>query len=103
MKNVENFIVIFCVSLLSLAASAQTPGFKPLTFAAVDKGDVNELKVLVSAGANVNVVYDGISLLNYACSALQNKVKNQLVKVLLDSPKINVKTITILDLSLIHI
>ena len=97
MKNVENFIVIFCVSLLSLAASAQTPGFKPLTFAAVDKGDVNELKVLVSAGANVNAVYDGISLLNYACSALQNKVKNQLVKVLLDSPKINVKTITILD------
>jgi len=97
MKNVKSIIVIICLSVLSIAASAQTPGFKPLTFVAVEKGDVNELKALVSAGANVNAVYDGISLLNYACSALQNKVKNELVKVLLDSPKINVKTITILD------
>ena len=97
MKNVKNFIVIFCVSLLSIAAFAQTAGIQPLTFAAVEKGDVNELKALVNAGANVNAVYDGISLLNYACSAVQNKVKNELVKVLLDSPKINVKTITITD------
>ena len=97
MKNVKNFIVIFCLSLLSIAVSAQTAGVKPLTFVALEKGDVNQFKALVNAGANVNEVYDGISLLNAACSAVQNKVKNQIIKILLDSPKINVKTITIVD------
>jgi len=93
MKNSANIIVIFCLSLLTIPASAQTAGIKPLTFAAVDKGDVNRLKALVDAGANVNEVYEGISLLNAACW----KGNNSIVKILLDAPKINVKTVTILE------
>ena len=62
MKNLKNVLVILFVSLLSIATSAQTAGVKPLTFVAVEKGDVNQLKALVGAGANVNEVYQGISL-----------------------------------------
>jgi len=98
MKNLKNVLVILFVSLLSIATSAQTAGVKPLTFVAVEKGDVNQLKALVGAGANVNEVYQGISLLNYACSSHQTRrVNNDIVRILLDSPKINVKTITITD------
>ena len=98
MKNLQNFIVIICVSLFPIVASAQKAGDKPATFIAVDKGDVNQLKALIDAGANVNEVYDDISLLNYACSNHDNhQVNNDIVKVLLDAPKINVKTITIND------
>ena len=97
MKNLKKIIVIFCISLLSIATSAQTAGVQPLTFAAVEKGDVNQLKALIDAGANVNEVYEGVSLLNAACSGRNFKVDNNIVKVLLDSPKINVKTITITE------
>jgi ankyrin repeat protein len=97
MKNIKNFIVIGLVSLLSIVATAQTTGVKPLTFVAVEKGDVNQLKALIDAGANVNEVYEGVSLLNAACSGRNLKVDNNIVKVLLDAPKINVKTITITD------
>ena len=93
MKYIKNIIVIFFVSLLSSATSAQTAGVQPLTFAAVEKGDVNQLKALIDAGANVNDVYEGVSLLNKACGGVL-KVDNNIVKVLLDAPKINVKTIT---------
>jgi len=96
MKDIKNFMVIFCISLLSITASAQSAGVKPLTFVAVEKGDVNQLKALVDAGANVNEVYEGVSLLNKACGGVL-KVNNDIVKILLDSPKINVKTITITD------
>jgi len=96
MKNIKNFIVIFCVSLLSIAASAQTAEAQPLTFVAVEKGDVNQLKALIDAGANVNEVYEGVSLLNKACGGVL-KVDNNIVKLLLDSPKINVKTITLTE------
>ncbi len=96
MKNIKNIIVIFCVSLLSIASSAQTAGVKPLTFVAVEQGDVNQLKALVDAGANVNEIYEGVSLLNKACGGVL-KVNNDIVKILLDSPKINVKTITITE------
>lgn len=96
MKNIKNLIVILCVSLLSIAASAQTAGVKPLTFVAVENGDVNQLKALLQAGANVNETYEGISLLNKACGGVL-KVNNDIVKILLDAPKINVKTITLLD------
>lgn len=94
MKNIKNFIVIFCVSLLSIVASAQTAGAQPPTFIAVEKGDVNQLKALIDAGANVNEVYEGISLLGKACGG-GLKVNNDIVKVLLDSPKINVKILTL--------
>ncbi|HZK96726.1 MAG TPA: ankyrin repeat domain-containing protein [Prolixibacteraceae bacterium] len=94
MKNIKNFIVILCVSLLSIVASAQTAGVKPLTFVAVEKGDVSQLKALIQTGANVNEVYEGVSLLNKACGGLL-KADNDIIKVLLDAPKINVKTITI--------
>ena len=94
MKNIKNFIVIFFVSLLSIAASTQTAGAQPPTFLAVEKGDVNQLKALLDAGANVNEVYEGVSLLNKACGGLL-KADNDIIKVLLDAPKINVKTITI--------
>ncbi|MDD2307078.1 MAG: ankyrin repeat domain-containing protein [Prolixibacteraceae bacterium] len=97
MKNIKNFIVIFCASLLSIVTTAQTTGVKPLTFVAVEKRDVNQLKALIDAGANVNEVYEGVSLLNAACSGHNLKVDNNIVKVLLDSPKINVKTITITE------
>jgi ankyrin repeat protein len=95
-KYFKNFLVIFCVSLLSIAASAQTAGVLPLTFAAVEKGDVEQLKALLNSGANVNEVYEGVSLLNKACGGVL-KVNNDIVKVLLDTPKINVKTITITE------
>ena len=96
MKNIKNFIVIFCVSLLSIAASAQTAGVQPATFLAVEKGDVAQLKALIDAGANVNEVYQGVSLLNKACGGVL-KVDNDIVKLLLDAPKINVKTVTITE------
>jgi ankyrin repeat protein len=97
MKYIKNILVIFYVSLLSIVASAQKAGVKPLTFVAVEKGDVNQLKALVNAGANVNEVYEGVSLLNAACSSSNNKVNNDIIKILLDAPKINVKTITITE------
>lgn len=93
MKNIKNIMVIFCVSLLSIVSSAQTAGVMPLTFVAVEKGDVNQLKALIDAGANVNEIYEGVSLLNKACGGVL-KVNNDLIKLLLDAPKINVKTIT---------
>jgi ankyrin repeat protein len=96
MKNIKNFIVILCVSLLYIVASAQTAGAQPPTFVAVEKGDVNQLKALIDAGANVNEVYQGVSLLNKACGGVLS-VNNDIVKLLLDSPKINVKTITITE------
>ncbi len=97
MKNIKNFIVILCASLLSIVTTAQTTGVKSLTFVAVEKRDVNQLKALIDAGANVNEIYEGVSLLNAACSGNNLKVDNNIVKVLLDSPKINVKTITITE------
>jgi len=97
MKYLKNFIVIICVSLLSIAVSAQTAGVKPQTFVAVDKNDVNQLKALIDAGANVNEVYEGVSLLNAACSGTNRPVNNDIVKILLDAPKINVKAITITE------
>jgi len=93
MKYIKNFAVIICVSILSITASAQKAGDKPATFVAVEKGNVNQLKALIDAGANVNEVYQGISLLNAACW----KGNNNIVKILLDAPKINVKTITITE------
>jgi len=96
MKYIKNFIVIFYVSLLSFIASAQAAGDQPLTFAAVEKGDVNQLKALLNAGANVNEVYEGVSLLNKACGGVL-KVDNNIIKILLDAPKINVKTITLTE------
>ena len=96
MKNIKNFIAIFCASLLSITAFAQTAVAQPPTFVAVEKGDVNQLKALIDAGANVNEVYEGVSLINKACGGVL-KVNNDIVKILLDSPKINVKTITITD------
>ena len=96
MKNIKKIIVIVCVSLLSIVASAQKAGDKPLTFLAVEKGDVNQLKKLIDAGANVNEVYEGVSLLNMACGGVM-KVNNDIIKILLDAPKINVKTITITE------
>ena len=98
MKNIKNTIAILCVLLLSIAASAQSGGFKPATFVAIEKGDVNQFKALINDGANVNEVYEGISLLNYACSNHGvHKVNNDIVKILLDTPGINVRTITITD------
>ncbi len=97
MKNLKKIIAIFCISFLSIATSAQTTGVKPLTFVAVEKRDVNQLKALIDAGANVNEVYEGVSLLNAACSGSNHKVDNNIVKVLLDAPTINVKTITITE------
>jgi len=94
MKNIKNFIVVLFVSLLSITAFAQTAGAQPPTFVAVEKGDVNQLKALIAAGANVNEVYEGVSLLGKACGG-GLKVNNDIVKILLDSPKINVKTITL--------
>lgn len=96
MKYIRTNIVIFLVSLLSIVASAQTSGVQPLTFIAVEKGDVNQLKALIDAGANVNEIYQGVSLLNKACGGVL-KVDNNIIKALLDSPKINVKTITFTD------
>ncbi len=94
MKYIKNFMVVCFVSLLSIATFAQPAGVKPLTFVAVEKGDVNQLKALIEAGANVNEVYEGVSLLNAACSGHIVRVDNNIVKVLLDAPNINVKTIT---------
>jgi len=96
MKYIRTNVVIFFVSLLSIVASAQTSGVQPLTFVAVEKGDVNQLKALIDAGANVNEIYQGVSLLNKACGGVL-KVDNNIIKVLLDSPKINVKSITFTD------
>ena len=96
MKSIKNFIVIFCVSLFSITAYAQTTPVKPLTFIAVEKGDANQLKTLIDNGANVNEVYEGISLLNKACGGVLHP-NNEIIKILLDSPKINVKTITVTD------
>jgi len=93
MKNIKNIMVIFCISLLSIVSSAQTAAVMPLTFVAVEKGDVNQLKALIDAGANVNEIYEGVSLLNKACGGVM-KVNNDIIKLLLDAPKINVKTIT---------
>ena len=64
MKNMKKIIVIVCALFLSVAVPAQKQGAEPLTFVAVEKGDVNQLKSLVDAGANVNEVYEGVSLLN---------------------------------------
>jgi len=96
MKYIKNTIAILCVSLLSIAACAQTAGFKPATFVAVEKGDVKQLKALIDDDADVNEVYEGVSLLNKACGGVL-KVNNDIVKVLLDAPGINVKTITITE------
>lgn len=93
MKYSKKIIVIFCVSLFSIVASAQTAGVQPSTFAAVEKGDVNQLKALLDAGANVNETYEGVTLLGKACGGVR-KVNNDIIKVLLDSPKINVKALT---------
>ncbi len=92
MKYIRNFIVIIWLSILSIAASAQKAEDKPATFVAVEKGDVNQLKALIDAGANVNEVYEGVSLLGKACGGVR-KVNNDIIKVLLDSPKINVKAL----------
>jgi ankyrin repeat protein len=97
MKNVKSLIVIFFISFLSIAALAQTAGVKPLTFVAVEKGDANQLKALIDAGANVNEVYEGVSLLNAACSSGRGVMKKDIIKILLDAPKMNVKTITITE------
>lgn len=96
MKNIVNLILVFCVLVLSIVGSAQTAGVKPLTFVAVEKADVNQLKSLINAGANVNEVYEGVSLLNKACGGVL-KVNNDIIKILLDAPGINVKTITITE------
>jgi len=93
MKNIKRILVIICVSLLSIAAFAKTADVRPATFVAVEKKDVNKFKALIDGGANVNEVYEGISLLNAACW----KGNNSIVKILLDAPKINVKTVTILE------
>ena len=93
MKNIKNLIVIFCVALMSIAAFAQTAGAQPPTFRAVEKGDVNQLKALINAGANVNEVYQGVSLLNQACGSRNSDIIN----TLLDAPNINVKTVSIID------
>lgn len=68
--------MILCVSLLSISASAQTAGNKPSIFVAVEKGDVNQLKALINDGADVNEVYEGVSLLNKACGGVL-KVTNR--------------------------
>jgi ankyrin repeat protein len=94
MKNTKTVLLIFCLSLLSLALAAQTVEVKPLTFVAVEKGDVNQLKALLESGANVNEKYEGISLLNKACGGAL-KIDNNIIKLLLDAPDINVETITI--------
>jgi len=96
MNIIKNSIVIFCVSLLSIAASAQTAPIKPLIFVAVEEGDVNQLKALIDAGANVNEVYEGVSLLNKACGGLLHS-NNEIINILLDSPNINVNAITLTD------
>lgn len=96
MKNIKKFAVFFCISLLSISLSAQTAGVMPPTFVAVEKGDVNQLKALIQGGANVNEVYEGVSLLNKACGGVL-KVDNNIVKLLLDAPKINVKAITLTE------
>ncbi len=96
MKNIKNFVVILFVSLVSIVASAQKAGDKPATFVAVEKGDVSQLKALVAAGANVNEVYEGVSLLNEACGS-RLKENNEIINILLDAPKINVKTVTLVD------
>ncbi len=96
MENIGKFLSIFCVSFLCLVASAQTKGEKPLTFIALEQGAVDQLKTLLSSGANVNEIYEGVSLLNYACSGVRN-MNNDIVKTLLSSPLINVKTITITE------
>lgn len=96
MENIGKFLSIFCLSFLCLVASAQTKGEKPLTFIAVEQGAEDQLKTLLSSGANVNEIYEGVSLLNYACGGVRN-VNNDIVKTLLSSPLINVKTITITE------
>jgi ankyrin repeat protein len=93
MKYITSFAVIFCVSLLPVATFAQAAGAQPLTFTAVEKGDANQLKALLDAGANVNEIYKGVSLLNKACGGVL-KTDNNIIKILLDNPKINVKLIT---------
>jgi ankyrin repeat protein len=81
---------------MSIPTSAQTAKGQPLTFLAVEKRDVNQLKALLDAGANVNEVYEGVTLLGKACGGVL-KVDNNIIKVLLDSPKINVKALTNTD------
>lgn len=89
-------LLILFVSFLTVSTSAQSAGDKPLTFLAVEQGDAVQLKKLIDAGANVNEVYEGISLLNKACVSVA-KSKNDLINILLDTPKINVKTATLTD------
>jgi len=96
MNTIKNFIVIFCVSLLSIAAFAQTAPIKPLIFVAVEEGDVNQLKALLNAGVNVNEVYEGVSLLNKAWGSLLHS-NNEIINILLDSPKINVNAIALAE------
>lgn len=93
MNYLKNFLAIFCLSILSITASAQKAAVRPLTFVAVEKKDVNKFKALIEGGANVNEVYEGVSLLNAACWSGNNDI----VKILLDAPKINVKTVTITE------
>ena len=95
MKNIKNIIVIFCLLFLAITSSAQTTKVKPLTFAAVEKGDLSQLEALLKSGANVNEKFEGVSLLNSACGGFQ--VDNNIVKLLLGAPGINVKTITLID------
>lgn len=96
MENIKKIFVIICVSLFSIAASAQTAEVKPLTFVAVEQDDVNQLKALLQSGANPNATYQGVSLLNKACGGML-AANNDIIKVILDAPKINVKTITITE------
>ena len=96
MKHMKNIIVIVCGSLFSIAAIAQPAEVKPLTFVAVERGDGNQLKALLNAGANANENFEGVSLLNKACGGVL-KVDNDIVKILLDAPKINVKAVTLTE------
>ncbi len=96
MRIIKHFTVILFVSLFSFLTSAHAAEVKPQTFVAVEQGDVNLLKTLIQSGANVNEVYEGVSLLNKACGG-GLKVDNNIVKLLLESPKINVKAITLTE------
>ncbi len=96
MKIIKHFTVILFVSLFSFLTSAHAAEVKPQTFVAVEQGDVNLLKTLIQSGANVNEVYEGVSLLNKACGG-GLKIDNNIVKLLLESPKINVKEKTLTE------
>lgn len=92
MKNIISF---FLLIFLSITSFAQTKEVKPAIFVAVEKGNIDELRALIKSGANVNQMYEGISLLNAACGKTHGS--NKLVKVLLDAPGIDVKKITPLE------